>query len=310
MLPAHLQQTKRDDPNRVLGPPPPLGVTGVLCDSHTISIPNRGKLHYTIFRPRNLKYNPPLICVAGGPLLPSMYLSQLVHVVVDRSIILYDAIGCGQSPALDPTNLPTVNDMTDDLEQLINKIECESFHLFGHSFGGILVYEYVKRNKESKCRSVILASTPVSIRQSELYSEKLKEEIEEENPEQIFRERHECRVTPMPSILHQCLERAGFHAKNPAGLDKVRDYNATDSTQQEDLPPALILRGQHDFVDADSCHAWSNLFSESQCMTLSGCSHYGMVEQESLYGSVLTSFLHQNEPAPKPLVFKKKKKAK
>jgi hypothetical protein len=37
------------------------------------------------------------------------------------------------------------------------------------------------------------------------------------------------------------------------------------------------------------------LFVTSQYVTLSNCSHYGLVEQEDLYGSVLTAFLHDHD---------------
>ena len=35
--------------------------------------------------------------------------------------------------------------------------------------------------------------------------------------------------------------------------------------------------------------------TKTHCMTLSNCSHYGMVEQEDLYSTVIISFLHDNE---------------
>jgi hypothetical protein len=34
------------------------------------------------------------VCVPGGPVLPSNYLQSIVYTVTDRSVILYDPIGC------------------------------------------------------------------------------------------------------------------------------------------------------------------------------------------------------------------------
>ena len=76
---------------------PPLGVTGVLCDTHSLFIRGRGNLQYTVFRPRYVRMKPPLVCLAGGPYLPWQYLSTLVHLVNDRSLVFFDPIGCGQS---------------------------------------------------------------------------------------------------------------------------------------------------------------------------------------------------------------------
>ena len=62
---------------------PPLGVTGVLCDTQVLqdNSNNRGTLQYTVFRPRYVKLKPPLVCVAGGP-----YLVSRVVVVVDWTV--------------------------------------------------------------------------------------------------------------------------------------------------------------------------------------------------------------------------------
>ena len=280
-----------------------------------------------------MKYKPPLVCVAGGPLLPCTYLIPLVHLVADRAIVVYDAIGCGQSSKIVQPPLPSnpennklvVQDMVDDLESLINHLECNDFHLYGHSFGGILVYEYLKKvcsqaTKPSKtCRTAILASTPLSIAGSDAYCQKIMDDIREELPpddqdnraliQQTFHQRHECRVQPLPLPLQQSFQMAGFSSSSLTGLKSVRDYavSVDDLTEETRalLPVALILRGEYDFVTADVCHEWGKIFPSNTCMTVAGCSHYGMVEQESLYGRVLTSFLQQHDPAMKPLFPKK-----
>lgn len=88
----------------------------------------------------------------------------------------------------------------------------------------------------------------------------------------------------------------------------VRDYHATVSGCSLTMPPALVLRGQYDFVTFESCQAWLEVLGnneQSEYVTLAGCAHYDMLENENLFGSVLGSFLRQNEPPPKPLVFPK-----
>ena len=417
----------------------PLGLTGVLCQSNTIDLPNhnRGTLHYTIYRPRNLVFYqrqqqqqqgflsspPPLVCVAGGPGLPCHYLNPLVHVITDRAIIVYDHAGCGQSlmanhhhhhQQQDKNNLLfDIPLMVQDLECLIqhvllsrredsssnnnsNKQNC-SFHLFGHSFGGILVYEYCKKQLlqqqqqqtprlRPKCLSMTLASTPVSIAAMEEHCQHLQRDIQNElqneqgrnklepkqqqpeqtNPRQqlqqqqqhrrrqrhpgdtnnddndnddpslviqtIFSQRHECRVSPIPLPLQQSYTTAGFQSTS-TGFQAVRSYQAsaaavglhplppstststaaaaaadqTKDTQKYCFPPSLILRGQYDFVHEEACRGWEELLLSDngddvtcEFVTLAGCSHYGMLENENLYGSVLSSFFHQHEHPPKP----------
>lgn len=315
MLPSHLQSTGdcRLPPN--LGHAPPIGITGVLCDSHTIPIGNRGRLHYTVFRPRHLTYKPPLICVAGGPFLPSQYLTPLVHLVTDRSIVVYDTIGCGQSPREGPpaseSATEVVNHMIEDLSTLVKVLGCTEYHVFGHSFGGLVVYEYLRRqgHDNKQCRSAILASTPASVAGCEHQCAELLQQIREELGEldadratEVFRKRYECRVDPIPLPLHQSLQMAGF-SSSATGLRMVRDY-AVETECPAHFPPTLVLRGQYDFVTNDDCQTWAKrIGSQSTCITVAGCAHYGMVENEDLFGGVLTSHLQQHDPPAKPLVF-------
>ena len=149
-------------------------------------------LSYCIFRPRQLndERKPPLLCLHGGPSVPSNYLLPIVNGVTDRAVIFYDQWGCGKSsrpellPANDESNTTSkksqyrpfsIPTMVEHLRQLIEEHwKLKRFHLLGHSFGGILAYEYLltmKRRKEDigwqqnaiPC-SLILSSTPTSSR--------------------------------------------------------------------------------------------------------------------------------------------------
>lgn len=377
-------------------PPPPLGLTGVVCQSNTLARGARGVLHYTVYRPRHWQYRPPLICVAGGPGLPSPYLSPLVHLVQDRAIVLYDHVGCGlsllQSASVAPpqsslslsttpphaaanakasNNAPfDLTEMVQDLACLVQHLACPSFHLFGHSFGGILVYEYCRRYQHHQrrgrdsadttrnpqheiprqtCQSVILASTPTSVPLIEATCQALQELIREELTNiheseaevlgQIFSSRHECRIEPLPWQLRQSFQSAGLSSTSK-GFRAVRDYavpgvithrsgtpsaSSTGSTSpitdagddntppqgdNDALPvllqiPALILRGQYDFVTPETCQGWTDLWDPADFVTLAGCAHYAMLENEDLFGDVVRPFIQQHEPPPQPLVFKR-----
>jgi pimeloyl-ACP methyl ester carboxylesterase len=428
---------------------PPLGLTGVLCDSHRLNIPNRGKLHYTIFRPRQIgpQHKPPVVCVPGGPVLPSNYLQSIVYTVTDRSVILYDPIGCGQSvldtsvsssssvssSTTSPCDMNMVQEQVSDLKYLLDHLPCSKFHLLGHSFGGILVYEYLKlvaaaeaeqasvhdmereevevsaevdspldtasvnstkisrtssksnSPKKKECCSVILASTPVSIatcqadcdrllarigkeqnhgvgdpdddgdgdddaedkrfmRQQQQQQQQLDPDQQQQQQHQpskqaqdIFWQRHECRVTPMPYALEQALQQssvqstaghglirlqhepqqqdANNNTDNGGGGGGLRDYVATAPTlltrnDAKDnnanaialMPSALVLRGQYDFVLAsNSLDVWGDLLlngnGNTEYITLAGSSHYAMVEQEDLFGSVVQVFFQKHDPA-------------
>lgn len=394
---------------------PPLGVTGVMCQLGSLQIPHRGTIHYRIFRPRQLKpppkqirgiqYKPPLVVIHGGPMIPCNYLLPLAYIIVDRAVIFYDQLGCGQSTVVDQNVLFTTttkpndddndksnsNDnntdeqhqqrildlqgMVDDLEALIehwNFSSKDQCHILGHSFGGLIAYEYCKKifneqgpsNNKSPCLSLILASVPTSTQLVELEVQRLCQELklesnnntnnnhdqrrtrmddddyddDEENvggedevttgtlPKHVptaFRDQYECRIVPTPYPLVEAYQNAG--PINLRGLNAIGNYAATapivtatakenESQQQQQpmsFPPTLITRGQYDFVTEKCIEGWNDILLNKQRgstsssnnnntttiqqMVLGGCSHYGMLENENLFGSVVSSFLNDHD---------------
>jgi proline-specific peptidase len=195
-------------------PPPSLCVTGAMCQQGNCRIERQrttsdndkadsksetdktlnetATIAYRIFRPRQLLRTPcPLVVLHGGPSIPSTYLLPLVNTICDRAIVLYDQWGCGKSSRPTPTTTNAaasppshafppldIQVLVDDLHYLITKEwKLQSFHLYGHSFGGILAYEYLKKYKPSHCQSLILASTPTSTALVESEMIRLKQEL-------------------------------------------------------------------------------------------------------------------------------------
>jgi pimeloyl-ACP methyl ester carboxylesterase len=231
MLPSHLlDPSKARSHIRLGGPPPPLPpslcVTGALSqigrwtvvvaatdekndddDDDDIAIEDTTsniELSYCIFRPRQLHdvSKPPLVVIHGGPSIPSNYLLPIVNGVTDRTVILYDQYGCGKSTRPTPTSrkrpptLPkfSIPTMVEHFRQLIEECwKLRSYHLLGHSFGGILAYEYLKMIKqqlarqavdasvECRCRSLVLASTPTSARLIEDQCQYLMKQLKDNN---------------------------------------------------------------------------------------------------------------------------------
>ena len=314
--------------------PPPLGMTGVMCKIGSLDIPGRGTIQYRIFRPRQLQQKAPLVVLHGGPLIPCNYLLPLAYVIVDRSIIFYDQLGCGQSAVVASASILTtetaegkstsildVDAMVRDLDRLLEHWKLSQYHLMGHSFGGILLFEYLKycaakKSPEvlSRCRSVLLASVPTSTVLVEEEVQRLCQDLvssgrslEDDDDEgdsmgvstlpkkvpKLFRETHECRMVPTPFPLMDSYSRAG--PVKLRGLQSIGSYTATplssehnadgDNNTPERLTlPALVIRGQHDFVTEACVKDWDTLFQGCKFMTLAGCSHYGMLENEAMYG--------------------------
>jgi pimeloyl-ACP methyl ester carboxylesterase len=200
--------------------------------------------------------------------------------------------------------------MVQDLSLILDQLP-GYFFLLGHSFGGVLAYEYVKRNPCDDraadgrgCKGLILVSTPVSLNDSRENSKRLMREIAEEidalddmqTVKSEFRKRHECRVTPLPLPLQSALMNSPMLSRQRMPNEYQATGGSRDSGSTSNLKlivPVLVMRGEYDFCPEESCRKWCMLFDAAQStyVTLAGCSHYSMLENDSMFASVVTSFL-------------------
>lgn len=120
-----------------------------VCALSGQSINSTLNLSYTIHRPELLQSmdKKPILFIHGGPSIPSDYLQPIAQqaFLKDRCVIFYDQIGCGNSSIPKDTEQYSIGKTIDDLEQLIQHLKLKQFHLYGHSFGAIVAYEYSKR---------------------------------------------------------------------------------------------------------------------------------------------------------------------
>ena len=105
----------------------------------------------------------PLVVIHGGPGVPSNYLMNLVNVVTDRTVIFYDQLGCGRSSRPLEKEAYSIQSSVDDLRALLDHWKLKNYHLFGHSFGGIIAFEFLKYKITSKtndaCKDSNVATT-------------------------------------------------------------------------------------------------------------------------------------------------------
>ena len=218
-------------------------------------------LAYSIENPRLLSHSyrkKPLIILHGGPGIPSDYLHPISTHFKDRAVIFYDQLGCGKSSEPSDIKAYYIQNSVNDLEGLIRHLNIRSFHLLGHSFGGIIPYELVKRGLEissqsddpdiatdtlqnlsksqsHKCLSLTLSSTPFNVQQAEEESEKLQKTLDghlstSETQEDIsesasFQQVHVCRTTDTPRPLQEALSKRG---KVWFGTEVIQDYVAEE----------------------------------------------------------------------------------
>ena len=108
----------------------------------------------------------PLLAVHGGPGSSHNYLLPLTVLSNQRPVILYDQLGTGRSQVPDSDSFYQIDYFVDELDELINQLKLKSIHLLGHSWGGMLVIEYL-RTQRPHVDSVILSSAIID---SQLYA--------------------------------------------------------------------------------------------------------------------------------------------
>ena len=341
MLPSHLMDPTKKKNERLshtrLGQAPPaplpsLCVTGAMCQQgrmETVSgdVNERVTLAYCVFRPRQLHSSekPPLVVLHGGPSIPSNYLLPIVNGVTDRAIVFYDQWGCGKSsrPSKSTKTPFSISTMVQHLGQLLRKQwKLNAYHLLGHSFGGILAYEYLLQLQEAErgtiggCQSLILASTPTSASLIQEESRRLYRDIagmdendmdEEDDTlskkryDEIFRQTHECRLVQTPLALMDALAQAGPISWR--GIPAIADYEApATAAHQTKFLPTLVLTGEYDFCTDQCVAGWKEriLDPPPKYKILTNCSHYGMLEDERQYGNAILAFLlQQDKTTPK-----------
>lgn len=221
-----------------------------------------------------------------------------------RSIVYYDQLGCGKSDEPKDVKLYSIKDSVDDLKVLIKQLGIRRFHLYGHSYGGVLAFEYLKsvatKEEESTCLSAILSSAPSSIPKLEQEFVRLTEElrpkdhlVSTEEMDELFRINHQCRTEEMPEELAEAYANVGTVW---CGTAAISDYVACPPPEDaKRMSSAMIMRGEYDFVAEDSLEAWKNMFNHKfvRCKTLEGCSHHGLYENGVLYGETIDSYFSE-----------------
>jgi proline iminopeptidase len=206
----------------------------------------------------------------------------------------------------------SIENAVDDLELLIRKVGLRKFHLLGHSFGGILGYEFLKRvaerseeNPSFEVLSFTLASTPTSVPLVESEVQNLLASLmtEQENSadestvEERFQQSHICRTPERPQALTDAYNYAGTVWR---GTQAIADYVATPpSDSAAALPPAMVLRGEHDFVTQACIQDWKGKLWNHNRMrekVVAGCAHHGVLENGFVYGDIIDSYCTEYDP--------------
>jgi proline iminopeptidase len=200
-----------------------------------------------------------------------------------------------------------------DLREIIHSLQLEKFHLLGHSFGGIVAYEFAKTKDimDSTCLSLTLNSTPANMKTSLEEVSRLEAEIRRELQlgsyegskassliRDRLRKRNECRIEEMPEPLQAAIEGRG----TLFGPEAVSDYVAYPPLGLF-FPPVLVIRGQYDFISEVCIQGWRDIFGQDTNSrgnayreeTIKNCAHYCHLEDAKSFGDLVKRHLFIND---------------
>ncbi|MBT4513316.1 MAG: proline iminopeptidase-family hydrolase [Chloroflexi bacterium] len=106
--------------------------------------------------------NTPLLLLQGGPGVPSYYMKPLARLADERPVILYDQLGAGRSDSPSDTSLWRLERFVEELQQVRDALGLREVYILGHSWGAMLVVEYMLTNPQG-VRGLIIASSCLSI---------------------------------------------------------------------------------------------------------------------------------------------------
>lgn len=109
----------------------------------------------------------PLILLHGGPgsTHDSFELLDDLAYQDDRTIVFYDQLGCGKSAdERIPDDHLCRKTWLEELANLIDRLSFPSFFLLGHSWGGMLLMDYLIEKKDECVKGAIFSSTLSSSR--------------------------------------------------------------------------------------------------------------------------------------------------
>ncbi len=262
----------------------------------------------------------PLIAVHGGPGFTHNYLEpleQLAH--TGRPVVLYDQLGCGHSDhPTDPT-LWRVNLFVEELAALRQVLALNHVHLWGHSWGGMLILEYMLTQPRG-VMSLILASTIATNRtfardRERAYAglpahvqqvlHKHEADATTTDPEyqaarKIFDQQHVLRIDP-PA----CFSR-GAELRNPQigrimweegvvhGGVGLKQWDVTDLLTQIRVP-TLITAGSYDGISLGQDTILQANIPGAERIIFEDSAHFPHLEEEARYLVALDDFLSRVE---------------
>lgn len=262
----------------------------------------------------------PLLVVHGGPGLPHSYLRSLERLADEREVIYWDQLGCGKSERPSNRELWTMQRSVAEMDAVVAGLGLNRFHIFGNSWGGMMVQQYAL-DVPSRAVSLTISNSIASIPQFSEMVARLKSELDPATQSAI--ERHEaagttytaeyqdairtwnetylCRVRPWPPELLEAFATMGtdifetmFGPSDFHIVGTIKEWDVFDRLREITLP-TLILAGRFDECVPE--HMWDmhQRIVGSRFVFFEKSAHMPFIEAPAKFDSVMRDFLRQHD---------------
>jgi proline iminopeptidase len=262
-----------------------------------------------------------VLLLHGGPGINHVYFECFEDFLPRAGIefYYYDQLGCLFSDTPDDTSLWTIDGYRDEVEDVRRALGLENFYLYGHSWGGMLTYEYALKYPEH-LKGIVISNMVASIPGYVKYVTKLRDELpadvvkkmkeyeakgDFEAPEYqqlVFGEfysRHICRLDPWPAPLPTSLKflnpKIYNYMQGPNEFIITGTFRNWDRTA--DLGSiktrALTMGARYDEMDPDEMRRIATLMPNARAAISSHGSHMSMYDDQQWYFRELIDFLKQ-----------------
>jgi proline-specific peptidase len=261
----------------------------------------------------------PVLALHGGPGSTHHYFAPLEGLVAERSVVLYDQIGCGGSSR--PEDIEwSVAVFREEVEVVREQLGLERIHLLGTSWGGMLALEHVLSGAQGII-GLILSSTLASVDQWAAEQLRLRNALSAEVVE-VF-ERHERAGTYDDPEYEQAMgayfDRHFYRGPKPrAELEEMsaaksvevyramqgpNEWTVTGALRGWDVRdrlgeievPTLVVRGRYDMsTDAISATLVDGIKGARE-VVLENSSHTPVLEETDGYLDAISKFMREAE---------------
>lgn len=291
-------------------------VSELRSDEGTIAVPG-GRVWYRSFGDGD---RPPLLVVHGGPGFTHNYLRPLAQLADERRVVFWDQLGCGRSEQPSDESLWTMERSLAEVDAVRAALGLDRHHLFGNSWGGMLVQQYVLDRRPELVSLVVsnsLASMPRLAKDTARLKAQLPAEVVEtidwheergyfacpeyQGAIALWYQRYICRMRPWPAGLEECWAGVGMEIYQT--MVGPSDFTLTGNLREWDIfdrlheiaVPTLFVAGRYDECTPEHMAAMHERVPGSELALFENSAHMPFFEEPEAFFATMRSFLARSE---------------